>query len=607
MDKTSQTIGQLFLGRVSRSSSDRAIGWFEKDKLTFMTYKEYGEVVQALTMGLLELGLGQDEKVSILSGTRKEWHFCDLAILAAQGATIPIYHTYVPKEIGYIFNHSNSHIFIIENNALLSKVLQVQDQLINLTHIIMLEKPSPENREKIKSGVQVHTYDEVHRLGQTATEKKPNLFEEKIKSQSSDDIASIIYTSGTTGEPKGAVITHKAFTTMLKNAETAFANRFTREDRTLTWLPLSHVFGRCESMLPLIFGWEMVFAEGISRLLSNLESVKPTIVMAVPRIFEEVYNKITAQIKISSVIKRKLFNWAKETLTTYHDKIASGAPVNLNEMFWTKLAYKLVFSKVYDRFGGKVRYLISGGAPLSKEIIKFLRNADLIILEGYGLTETVAPCTINPADKPIPATVGIPMGDVQIKIADDGEILIKTEAMFKEYYNNPEATAQTIKDGWLYSGDIGEFTSEGYLKITDRKKDIIVTAGGKNVAPQKIENMLKLQDCISHSIVIGDNKNFLSALIAIEQKYFPLETLKKLGLTSDASLEDISKSERVHEIIQNGVSGVNKDLAGFEKIKKFYILPQELTVDNDLLTPSLKLKKKKVLNLYQREVEQFYQ
>ena len=595
----------MFLHRTQESASDPFIGDFQNGSLTFITYGECRKIVQSLAMALRGVGIGPDDKVSILSNTRKEWFLADMAILTARGVSIPIYQTYTHTEVHYIFNHSDSKVLFVENQEQMAKVVKVQDQLANLTHIISFDDLSDSDRDKIKSDIKVCTFGDFVKEGQKLAASEPEFFENNIKEQSGSEVASIIYTSGTTGEPKGAVITHSAFTAMLGNVAASIGSSLSKSDRTLTWLPLSHVFGRCESMLGLVFGWEMAFAQGIDHLVTNLGQAKPTALLAVPRIFEKIYAKIMDQIESSSPAKKKIFAWANRVSTRYYDLVAEDRSPTLVDIVQKEIAFKLVFKKIYDRFGGRIRWFISGGAPISIEIIKFLRNARLAIVEGYGLTETVAPCTLNPFSKQIPGTVGTPIGDVEIKMADDGEILIKSKALLQGYYKNPQATAEVLKDGWLYSGDIGEFTQEGYLRITDRKKDIIVTSGGKNVAPQKIENMLKLQNGISHSVVVGDRQKFLTALIGIERESY-LDMVDKLGLASDFDVASLAANPKVHELIKSSVNAVNKQLPSFETIKSYYIIPEEFTVDNSFITPSLKVRKKNVIKAYQGEIDKMY-
>lgn len=605
MSEDNRTLGRLFLERIEKSSTRNAIGWFDNKQIQFMTYSEYFDVVRSTSLGLLSIGVDVDKKVSILGNTRKEWHFCDLGTLLARAVTIPIYHTYTSEEIHYIFNHSDSEVFIVENDEQFEKVLEVQDDLTKLSHIVYFDEFSQTNINKLKDGVKLLSYEELKDLGKKKSQEDPDFFKKNILDAKDSEIASIIYTSGTTGEPKGAVITQRAFTSMCSNVKETIGNLFNNQDRTLTWLPLSHVFGRCESMFAIVFGWEMVFSRGVDNLINDLAIAKPTLLMAVPRIFEKIYAKIMDQINEGSFVKKSIFKWARKQLEIYHSKLDQDLSPSTEEIIKSKLAYKLVFSKVYEKFGGRVRFFVSGGAPISTEIIKFLKNANLVIIEGYGLTETVAPCVLNPPQKQIAGTVGIPLGDVEIGLADDGEILIKTEAMLKEYYKNEEATNDAIKDGWFYTGDIGEFNPEGYLKITDRKKDIIITSGGKNVAPQKIENMLKIQKYISQSVIVGDRQKYLTVLIGIDKETFE-PILGDLGLGPECEVKDIATHDKVRKMIKDNIASVNRDLASFETIKKFHIIPEEFTVDNGFITPSLKVRKKNVIKAYDAEIQAMY-
>jgi long-chain acyl-CoA synthetase len=310
------------------------------------------------------------------------------------------------------------------------------------------------------------------------------------------------------------------------------------------------------------------------------------------------------QVSSGSLIEKQAFKWAISVAEKYFAKIDKDLSPSAAEIIEYTLANKLVFSKIYNRFGGRIRYFVSGGAPLSPEIIKFLRYANLTILEGYGLTETIAPCCLNPLAKQVPGTVGRPMGDVQISFGPDHEILIKSEALLKEYYKNPTATQDSIKNGWFHSGDIGEFTPEGYLRITDRKKDIIITSGGKNVAPQKIENLAKTKPHISHMVVIGDKRNYLTCLVGIEKEKF-LNILDELDLPSDCSVMDLARNQKVKDIIQKEIDEINSALAQYETIKKFTIITEEFTTDN-FLTPSLKIKRKVVVERYKAQIDEMY-
>jgi long-chain acyl-CoA synthetase len=599
-----KTIGRIFLERIKKSRNKNSIGWIDNDLLKFYSFSEYRNIIECLSLALIKNGLKQQDKVCILANTCKEWHLMDMSILCSGGITVPIYHTYLKDEVKYIIEHSEASIIVVENDEQFEKVAANIDSLKNLKMVISISDLNESSKKKIRNFIPLYTYQDFLDLGSSEISSSPDLFEDRILKTSEDDIASIIYTSGTTGEPKGAVITHAAFSQMLMNVEKFTHNAFQENDRTLTFLPLSHVFGRCDSMLPLVFGWECVYAESIDKIIDNISIVKPTVMLAVPRIFEKIYTKIFEQMSNSSGITQKLFEWAIESGNNYFDKIEKDKSPTSMEILQYQLAYKLVFKKIYEKFGGRIRYFISGGAPLSVDIIKFLRSANLTILEGYGLTETVAPCCLNPLSRQVPGTVGQPMGDVEFKFADDGEILIRSNAIFSGYYNNPKETEKVLVDGWFYSGDIGHFTPEGYLKITDRKKDIIITSGGKNVAPQKIENLMKTKPFITHFAVFGDRKKYLVALVGIEKESFK-DKYQEMGLHEDCTIKELAEHPMTKELIQEQVELVNDGLSSFETIKKFIIIKDELNTSN-YLTPSLKVKKKLLLENYQEQIDALY-
>ena len=605
MQVSAKTIGRLFLERVKKSSQKNAIGWLEDDKLNFLTFNEYRNIVESLSLAFIQKGLKQQDRVCILANTCKEWHLLDMSVLCAGGIVVPIYHTYIQEDVNFIIHHCNANIVIVEDDEQFSKIASDLEGLKQLKMIVSLSELSEHNKKIVRNLVPLHTYQDILDLGSSEISSNPDLFEDRIMKTSEDEIASIIYTSGTTGEPKGAIIKQGAFTQMLFNVKSFTHNAFQETDRTLTFLPLSHVFGRCDSMLPLIFGWECVYAQSIDNLLDNIAIVKPTVMLAVPRIFEKIYNKIHEQIAASSNVSKKLFNWAIEVSQDYYNTIESDKSPSSMQVLQHQIAFNLVFKKIYEKFGGKIRYFISGGAPLSVEVIKFLRNANLTILEGYGLTETIAPCCLNPLSRQVPGTVGRPIGDVEFKFAEDGEILIKTSAMFSGYYRNQEATDAVMQDNWFLSGDIGHFTPQGYLKITGRKKDIIITSGGKNIAPQKIENIMKTRPLIEQFAVYGDKHKYLVGLVGIDKESF-ISMLDELELPEDCSIADLASNTKVQRMVQEQINIGNQHLASFETIKKIMIIPEELNTSN-YLTPSLKLKKKLLFEDFAKQINALYQ
>jgi long-chain acyl-CoA synthetase len=600
-----KTLGRIFKNKTERMADKKAIGWIENNEVKSLTFSEYKKQIEIIATAFHKIGLNVGDKIAILAQTCKEWHFIDMAGLCSRACIVPIYPSYLTSEVDYIFKHSDSCILIVENDKQMEKVIPVMGNWTNLRIVISLNDLSEENLKKFRNTCAYYSYKEIIRLGTEDLKSNPDLLENHIQNQLPEEYASIIYTSGTTGEPKGAVITHHALVSMMMNIEKSVQGGFTPNDKALVFLPLSHVMGRCDSLLPLIFGWQSVYAESMDKLIDNIQLVKPTVMLAVPRIFEKIYARIMKQIDEGNLLEQQAFKWAVHVAENYFHKIDSDLSPSASELIEYKLAQKLVFSKIYGRFGGKIRYFISGGAPLSPKIIQFLRYANLTVLEGYGLTETIAPCCLNPLSKQIAGSVGRPIGDVQFSFGSDGEILIKSDAMFKEYYKNPEATHEALKDGWFYSGDIGEFSAEGYLRITDRKKDLMKTSGGKFIAPQKIENMAKTQPHISQIIVIGDQRKYLSALIGIEKERF-LSLLDELELPTDCGLTELAAHPKVREIISKEIDATNQDLAQFETIKKFTILPEEFSVEN-FLTPSLKIKRKLVTAHYIKEIEAMYQ
>lgn len=601
-----KTISKMFLKKTSSSPHKNAIGWIENGDLHFLSNEEYLQKVKTYFYGFRKLEAHTQDKIAILGNTCKEWHLLDLAALSTRGIVIPVYPTYLAEEVEYILNNSEAKILVLENEGQFQKILETQTKLPYLKSIVAIKEISEESLKKLKPEISFYTFQQFYDFGLAEQTIQPKLFEETLSSGLGQDLASIVYTSGTTGDPKGAVITQKAFCVMLENVLSSLKANILPTDRFLIFLPLSHVLGRCDSLLNLVFDSESVYAESLDKVIDNLQVAKPTILISVPRIFEKVYSKVMENIQKESDLKRKVFDWALSVSNAYYEKINQDKAPGPYLILQKNLAYKLVFEKIYNKLGGRIRFLVSGGAPLSPEIMTFLQNANLTILEGYGLTETIAPCILNPVVRQIPGTIGLPLGDVQVKFGSDGEIMLKTEALFSHYYKNEKATAEAFSDGWFLTGDIGEITKEGYVRITDRKKDIIITSAGKNVAPQKIENLLKLQKHISNAMIVGDKRKFLVAIISIDRESF-FDDLDGMGITGRPPYEELAQNIKVFETIDHEIQETNKELASFESIKGFFIAPSDFTIENNQMTPSLKLKKKVILARYKQEIDALYQ
>jgi long-chain acyl-CoA synthetase len=600
------TIFSILLKRLAQSPDAYGYGSINQDgQIESSTFFNYYKNIEFLSLGINSLGLSPKSPVALLGQTTANWHFIDMSCLCSRHPVIPIYHTYQKEEICFLLNHSEAKVLFIDSNLLLKKIIAELSHLPSLEHLILIEDLTPEFVSQIPKNISVHIFLDLKTLGKKIAEEEPSKFKSMQSISSPDDIATIIYTSGTTGEPKGAVITQKALCSMLDNLKLELGDTFSPKDISLIWLPLSHVFGRCDSFLPLIFGWQMIFARSLDTLLEDIKISRPTVVMAVPRIFEKIYASIIRKIDNGNIVSKKIFDWAVAVSEQYFRSIDADQSPLPSVIIQKKLAHKLVFSKIYEMFGGRIRFFVSGGAPLSTDVIKLLRFCGLTILEGYGLTETIAPCSLNPVYKQVLGTVGRPIGNTRIKIAHDGEILVQGEALFSEYYKNPAATKEVLIDGWFHTGDIGTILKDGFLKITDRKKDLIITSGGKNVAPQKIENMAKKFPHIHQLVVIGDQKKYLTALVTFDKKQFT-EHLDEIGLSLNSTMNEFCENPHVIKKVATEIAELNNSLAAYESIKKFKLIPTEFSVENGLLTPSLKIRRKKVLEQYKDLINAMY-
>ena len=556
-----------------------------------ITYQEYYNFVQEICFSLLESGVERGDRIALLSQSRTEWAFADMAILSCGAITVPIYQSNLASEIEYILKNSEAKAVFVENETQLEKVLSIQNNVPSLKTIVIFEY---KNAQVLGNAIPLEEFCQ-----KGLKRKDPKVFDDLLQKNKPEDTATIVYTSGTTGLPKGVVLTHANFISELSDIESTIG--LSQEDTILSFLPFAHILARIELYCGLTFGWTHAFAEGIPQLVDNLAEIRPTFMFAVPRIYEKVYNKILSQVQDGSSLKKKIFYWSLSIGREVSQRTQKGLSLPLGLKLKYAIASKLVFSKLKQKFGGRLKFFISGGAPLSRDIAEFFHAAGFLILEGYGLTETTAAAFTNQPYRYEFGTVGPPLGEVQVRLASDGEILIKSKKVFKEYYKNPDATAEVLKEGWLYSGDIGHLTEKGNLKITDRKKDIIVTSGGKNVAPQKIENLLKTHRYISQAMVYGDKKNYLTALVTLN-----LEEALKFAKNNHIEETQIFSHPKIEKLIADLIGETNKSLPSFETIKKFRILKNDFSIETGELTPSLKVKRKYCSEKYKEVIQSMY-
>jgi long-chain acyl-CoA synthetase len=559
-----------------------------------ITHQELARRVVALTAGLRELGIRPGDRVSILSETRPEWAIADYACLCAQAADVPIYPTLTAKQTEYILQDSGAVGVFCSSAEQVAKLFEVKDRLPNLQHIITFEASGK------RAGVL--SLDELEAKGQAALAKYPRVREEAL-AVSPDAIATLIYTSGTTGDPKGVILTHDNIWSNVQAALQVMG--LTDQDECLAMLPLSHVYERMVDYTLMHAGVIINYAESFDKVGPNLQEVRPSIVLSVPRLYEKVYARVLENALSGSALKRKIFFWAKQVGDDWGTLKLDQRPIPAWLALKHKIADRLVFSKLRARTGGRIRFFISGSAPLSPEIAKFFFSAGLPVLEGYGLTETSPVLTLNPFTRPKIGSVGPVVPGVQLKIASDGEILAKGPNVMQGYYNKPEATAEVIDaEGWFHTGDIGELDADGYLKITDRKKDLIKTAGGKYIAPQPIENRVKLNKFVGNAVLLGDKRKF--SLLLVVPNFATLEPWAKGERLAFASRRELNALPAVKAKLQTEVLGMLTDLARFEMPKKVVLLEQDFTIESGELTPTLKVKRRVVEQNYRSVIDAAY-
>ena len=558
-----------------------------------LSTEEIGNRIKFFSLGLRALGQKTEDKLVILSDNRPEWMITDLANLCLGGITVPIYTSLVPEQIKYIVENSDARIVVCSDQELWKKIEAIKEELIKVSHYITFAPQAPEG---------VLTFEEVMNKGRRLHQEDPEIFQIEALAVLPSDIASIIYTSGTTGIPKGVMLTHGNFVSNVKSCSEIIP--FSEKDTVLSFLPLSHVLERMVSFTYLYKGCSIAYAESVETVAENLLEVRPHIMVSVPRVFEKIYSKVMDNVLQSSALKRKIFFWAVKVGREYGQKKLQNQPVSGWLQFRKNLAHRLVFSKIIERTGGRVRFFVSGGAPLSKDIAEFFYAMGLIVLEGYGLTETSPVIAVNVLDHIKFGTVGRAIPGVEVKIAEDGEILTRGPHVMKGYYKMDAETEEAFKGGWFHTEDIGYLDEDEFLVITDRKKDIIVTAGGKNVAPQPIENILKTNPYISNAMVIGDKRKFVSALIVPD--FDKLGDYAKYNKIPYQDISELVKDERVINFVSSEVDRSTPGLSSYEKVKKIALLDRDFEIEKGEVTPTLKVKRNIVEKKYADLIESLY-
>ena len=559
--------------------------------------EEFRRAVEEISMGLRTLGVEKGDRVALLSENRPEWAYVDLATLCAAAADAPIYPNLPPAQVLYVLNDSQAKVAIASTAAQVKKVMEVRAKAPHLKHVIRFDDPPQEGTLSL---------EEVRARGREALAADREAVKRRAAEVAPDDLATLIYTSGTTGDPKGVMLTHANIVSNVHGALAAFGD-FGPGDIALSFLPLCHIFERMGGhYLMLQQGVTIAYAESVEKVPANLTEMRPTIMLSVPRLYEKIYARINEKVAADSPLKQRIFRWAlgvgRRVFRARVEHRTPGALLRAQHA----LADRLVFATIRARTGGRMRLFVSGGAPLAREIAEFFGAVGLIILEGYGLTETSPVIAVNRPDRLKPGSVGPPLQNVEVKIAEDGEVLTRGPHVMQGYYNKPEATAEAIDgDRWFHTGDVGVIDAEGFLLITDRKKDIIVTSGGKKIAPQPIENDLKTNPLIGEIVIIGNKRNFPSALVVPNfdnlQKW-----AREHGVTA-ASSEDLVRDPRVVALYDETVKSLTKDLAQFERIKKIALLPHEFTLEAGELTPTLKVKRRVVEQKYKDVIDRLYE
>lgn len=589
-----ETISQLFLNTVKTFAKPDLLTSKVQGRYAPLSSGEVAEGVRHFALGLAGLGCKAGDKIVLLAENGPWWIMADFAGLCLGAATVPIYPTLVPEQIKFIIQDSDASVVLCSSPELWAKIAAIRNELSKVRHFVVFYDAAPAGTLSLK---------DVLARGRKADAEAPALFENSALAVRPQDVASIIYTSGTTGVPKGVMLSHANFISNIKTLADLVA--FGHPDVVLSFLPLSHVLERMVTWSFLYKGCSIAYAESVETVAANLIEVRPHIMVSVPRLFEKLYAKIMDNVLLGSPLKRKIFAWAVRVGTEHTRLALAKKPIPAGLERKRALAQKLVFSKILEKTGGRVRFFVSGGAPLSRDIAEFFHAIGLVVLEGYGLTETSPVLAVNTFEDVRFGTVGKVIPGVQVRIAPDGEILAKGPNVMAGYYKKEAETREVFDaEGWFHTGDIGHLDADGFLVITDRKKDLIVTAGGKNIAPQPIENLLKRNPYIANAVVVGGKRKFVSALIVPDfEKLGEYARQKEIAFASAAEL---AGRDDIKAFLLGEIDRSTPHLAPYEKIKKIAVLGRDFELEREELTPTLKVKRSKVEEKYKDLIDALY-
>lgn len=594
-EEFSQTIPQFMYESLLRFKKPDAWNHKVKDVWENLSYTEIVEKIKKITLGLSDIGIGAGDRVAIISENRPEWSFSDLAILSLRGVNVPIYTTQAVEQIRYILEDSGAKALFISGKKLWKHAIQALEGVEQLEKLIFFDDDDlPENDSRVMTFAQLEAKgDELNKIDEKA-------YTRLLAEVKADDLATIIYTSGTTGEPKGVMLTHESFTSNILAVSKSLPILPT--DRSLSVLPLSHIFERACFYILGCNGVSVHYCSAFDQLASGLQEVQPTVMTAVPRLFEQVYHKIVKKGMSAGGWKTKLFSWALQIGQEYWDYKEKGKSVPAGLAAKHAIADKLVFSKWRAGVGGKLRFFVSGGAPLSKKLSYAFWAAGIPILQGYGMTEGCI-SSANLPDNNHYNSIGIPFEGVEIKVAEDGELLIRGKCVMQGYYNKPELTAEALKDGWYHTGDIGYKGNDGHFYITDRKKDLFKLSNGKYIAPQQVESLLKQSPLIAQPVVVGSGRKQVGALVVPDWETLKA-VLEEKKIDVSASREELCERPEVIKVVQNEAIALTKELADYERVKRVYLLPREFSIDKGEMTPTLKIKRGVIDEKYSEAIDE---